>query len=237
VDNIPLGVDYRRVLTDAVAQSDVMLVVIGRQWLRVADERGHRRLDNPGDPVRIEVEAALARGIPVIPVLVQDAPMPQERELPPSLAPLAYRQGVVVRGDPFFHRDMDSLVSRLDAIFAPAPPPPQPQPAPGAPPAPSQPPSAQQITLSADRFPRRLGQLGFAAYRTARGAEYIAPPLCAVSAGPFLMGSDNRFDPQAEDRELPQHSVTLAAFQIGKFPVTVAEYACFVRAGQKAPQD
>lgn len=102
---------------------------------------------------------------------------------------------------------------------------------------PQQPAGLQPITLPANQFPPRLGQLGFAAYRSARGAEYILPPLCAVSAGPFLMGSDPDIDRQADNSELPQHNVTLAAYQIGKFPVMVAEYACFVRAGQKAPQD
>jgi formylglycine-generating enzyme required for sulfatase activity len=50
------------------------------------------------------------------------------------------------------------------------------------------------------------------------------------------MGSDPKRDSQAEDCEKPQHRVTPAAFQIGRYPVTVAEYACFVRAGHAAPQ-
>jgi formylglycine-generating enzyme required for sulfatase activity len=222
-DNIPPGADFRRILSDAVAQCDVMLVVIGHQWVSITDERGKRRLENPSDFVRIEVEAALARNVPVIPVLVQNAAMPQERELPSSLTPLAYRNGILVRSNnPFFHGDMELLIHKLDALFAPAPPPPAP--------------GAQQVALPAERFPPGLSKLGFAAYRTARGAEYIAPPLCAVPAGAFLMGSDKRTDPQAYDSEQPQHSVTLTAFQIAKYPVTVAEYACFVRAGQMAPE-
>ncbi len=235
VDNIPLGADFRRILSDEVAKCDVMLVVIGRQWVNIADEHGQRRLDNPNDFVRIEVEAALARNIPVIPVLVQNTVMLQERELPTSLAPLTYRNGMPVRSnDPFFHGDMDLLIHKLDVLFAPAPA----QPAASAPPVPlPQPPSAQAVKLPADKLPVRLSQLGFTAYHTARGAEYMAPPLCTVPAGSFLMGSDKRTDPQVYDSELPQHAVNLAAFQIGTFPVTVAEYACFVRVGQKPPQD
>jgi uncharacterized protein len=99
VDAIPLGVDFRRVLTDEVAKCDVMLVVIGRWWVGIADARGHRRLGDPNDFVRIEVEAALARNIPAIPILVQNAPMPQAQDLPSSLAPLAYRNSIAVRGD------------------------------------------------------------------------------------------------------------------------------------------
>jgi hypothetical protein len=118
VDAIPLGVDFRRVLTDEVAKCDVMLVVIGRQWLSITDEHGQRRLDSPSDFVRIEVEAALAREFPVIPVLVQNVRMPQERDLPASLAELAYRNNIVVHSDPYFHRDMDLLIGQLDALFA-----------------------------------------------------------------------------------------------------------------------
>jgi formylglycine-generating enzyme required for sulfatase activity len=233
VDNIPLGVDFRQVLTTEVAKCDVMLVIIGRQWVTMSDERSQRRLDNASDFVRIEVEAALARNIPVIPVLVQNAPMPQERGLPASLVPLAYRNGIAVRGDPYFHGDMDLLIRRLDALFAPAPAQSVSQPAPA-----QQPVGRQPITLSAEKLPPRLSQLGFAAYHSAHGAEYILPPLCAVPAGPFLMGSDpNRDKHGYGDDEKPQHTVTLAAFQISKCPVTVAEYACFVRAGQEEPNN
>ena len=116
VDNIPLGVDFRTVLTGAVGQCAAMLVVIGRQWLGATDEGGRPRLELPGDFVRIEIEEALARDIPVIPVLVQNASMPQEHELPPSLAPLAYRNGLGVRADPYFHGDVTLLINRLTPL-------------------------------------------------------------------------------------------------------------------------
>jgi formylglycine-generating enzyme required for sulfatase activity len=85
-----------------------------------------------------------------------------------------------------------------------------------------------------DRFPQRLADLGFTAHSN-KGIQYILPPLCLVPAGPFLMGSDPKRDPVAAkeswtDREKPQHTVTLPACEIARFPVTVAEYACFVRA-------
>ena len=118
VDTIPLGLDFRRILNEEVAKCDVMLVAIGRQWVSITDVYGQRRLENPSDFVRIEVEAALARDIPVIPVLVQDAPMPQERELPTTLGSLAYRNGITVRGGRHFHADIDLLIRRLDMLFA-----------------------------------------------------------------------------------------------------------------------
>ncbi len=58
------------------------------------------------------------------------------------------------------------------------------------------------------------------------------PPLCTVPDGSFLMGSDPIKDHAAHRNEQPEHSVTLGAFQIGKYPVTTAEYACFWRAEQ-----
>jgi formylglycine-generating enzyme required for sulfatase activity len=85
-----------------------------------------------------------------------------------------------------------------------------------------------------DHFPPRLASLGYRAMFL-NGAEVILPPLCAVAAGAFLMGSDKGAEPQAYNGESPQQRLTLAAFQIGKYPVTVAEYACFVRAGHGEP--
>jgi formylglycine-generating enzyme required for sulfatase activity len=84
-------------------------------------------------------------------------------------------------------------------------------------------------------FPQSLRQLGFTRHWTKDNVEYILPPACDAPAGPFLIGSDPKKDKGTVDDEKPQHSVTLAAFQIGKYPVTVAEYACFVRAGQEEP--
>ncbi|MGH6622879.1 MAG: toll/interleukin-1 receptor domain-containing protein, partial [Burkholderiaceae bacterium] len=114
VDSIPLGVDFRSHLGNVVGRCDLLLAVIGPQWLAVVGPNG-RRLDDPSDFVRIEIEAALARNIPVIPVLVGGAELPAERELPASLAALTYRNGMAVRPDPDFHRDMDRLITGLEA--------------------------------------------------------------------------------------------------------------------------
>jgi formylglycine-generating enzyme required for sulfatase activity len=84
-------------------------------------------------------------------------------------------------------------------------------------------------------LPAHLEQLGFEV-RQSGAVAYILPPLCAVSAGTLQMGSEKkRRDPQAEDDERPRHPVALGAFQIGRFPVTIAEYACFVAAGLREP--
>jgi hypothetical protein len=117
VDSIPLGVDFRTHLTDGVQRCEILLAVIGKHWLEVGSERGTRRLDDDSDFVRIEIEAALRRDIPVIPVLVQGAPMPSQDNLPPTLKALAFRNGTQVRPDPDFGRDVKRLITRMDAIF------------------------------------------------------------------------------------------------------------------------
>ena len=98
---------------------------------------------------------------------------------------------------------------------------------------PQRPPAAVNVP---DRLTPRLVQLGFAVYRRG-GTECIVPPMSDVPAGPFLMGSDRRKDKSAFDDEKPRHSVTLAAFQIARYPVTVAEFVCFVSAGQRMPEN
>lgn len=117
VDDIPLGTDFRTVLDEAVGDCAVLLAVIGRDWLTVTDERGQRRIDDPADYVRIEIESALERNIPVIPVLVRGASMPGEDDLPASIGAFAYRNGIPIRSDPDFHRDMDRLIQALGDLL------------------------------------------------------------------------------------------------------------------------
>jgi hypothetical protein len=94
VDHIPAGVDFVDHLHSQVAACDVFLAVIGPNWLNAKDERGRRRFDNPDDFVTIEIAAALARNIRVIPVLVDGARTPKADRLPDSVKPLARRNAV-----------------------------------------------------------------------------------------------------------------------------------------------
>ena len=113
VDSIPFGVDFRIHLDAQVAKCEVFLAVIGRDWLKKRGGKGKSRLDDPGDFVRIEIESALKRQIPVIPVLVSGVSIPPAERLPASLQDLPYRNGIPVRPDPDFHRDMDRLIEYL----------------------------------------------------------------------------------------------------------------------------
>jgi len=90
------GDDYVRVLQDAVGSCQVLVAVIGPQWLTMQHAEGGRRLDREDDWVRIEIVTALRRGVRVIPVLVAGAVHFSRDELPPDLAPLADRQTLVL---------------------------------------------------------------------------------------------------------------------------------------------
>jgi hypothetical protein len=121
VDSIPLGTNFKEYLDRKVSECNVLLAIIGDGWTESSDASGKRRLDDPQDFVRLEIESALERGIPVIPLLVRGAPMPSEKDLPASLRKLVYQNGIPIRPDPDFHRDMDRLISALDEMIATAP--------------------------------------------------------------------------------------------------------------------
>lgn len=119
VDNIALGVDFRAVLDQTVSKCQVFLAVIGSEWLSTTDQDGRRRLDDPADFVRIEIESALNRDIPVIPLLVAGATMPAAEDLPESLRGLAFRNGTQIRPAPDFSIDMARLIKNLRRNFDP----------------------------------------------------------------------------------------------------------------------
>lgn len=116
VHSIPYGVDFRTHLTQQLGRCQVMVAVIGSTWLSVSDAEGRRRLENPDDWVRAEIETALGREIPVIPLLVGGARLPKANELPEILRDLAYRTAAPARPDPDFHQDMRRLIRRIEEI-------------------------------------------------------------------------------------------------------------------------
>src|SRR6516162_7310172 len=116
VDNIPVGINFEDYLNNQVAQCDAMLSVIGPSWLNAKDETNQRRLDKPDDFVAIELSAALARNILVIPVLVDSTHMPKASELPDSLKPFALRNAIQVRNTNF-GSDAEQLITKMrDAL-------------------------------------------------------------------------------------------------------------------------
>lgn len=116
IDRLRAGQKFPAVLEDKLEQSKVMLAIIGPNWLEVRDERGSRRLDDPSDWVRLEIERSLARNIPVIPVLVAGASLPAKRDLPSSLHLLVEHQCARVTTDGF-RNDMAGLASDLSELM------------------------------------------------------------------------------------------------------------------------
>ena len=112
IDAIPPGVDFGDHIEAAVARCDVLLALIGPRWSTVTDETGLRRLDDPGDFVRLEIEAALRRNIRVVPVLIQGGRMPRPDDLPEELRPLTRRNSFEL-SDARFRFDADRLIDIL----------------------------------------------------------------------------------------------------------------------------
>ncbi|MBZ0298428.1 MAG: toll/interleukin-1 receptor domain-containing protein [Anaerolineae bacterium] len=115
VANILPGANFRVVLEREVSACDLMIVVMGREWL---NQENMQRLHDENDFVRFEIETALKRDIPIIPVWVSRRnTMPEVDKLPTSVRDLVNRQAIAIRADPDFHGDVDRLIVRISDIF------------------------------------------------------------------------------------------------------------------------
>jgi hypothetical protein len=115
IDKIEPGADFVDVIDHALDGCDVVLALIGKHWLSATDSKGRRRLDDPDDYVRLELEAALARGMRLIPVRVGGADMPSSADLPDTLRALARRQAVEI-SDHRWRYDVETLSGRLEQL-------------------------------------------------------------------------------------------------------------------------
>jgi hypothetical protein len=121
VDAIDPGEDFTQVVEQSVGSCDVLLAVIGRRWVTTADSAGRRRLDNPSDWVRVEIQTALDRAdTRVIPTLVQGAEMPRSNELPEPMRKLSHRNAVKL-SDTGWRHDVERLIRSLEEIAGAAP--------------------------------------------------------------------------------------------------------------------
>jgi hypothetical protein len=115
VDLAP-GIDFVEQITEAVGACDALLVVMGPTWATTLDDRGHARLADPNDFVRLELETALRRpDVRVIPLLVAGARMPDPDDLPESVRTLARRNALGL-SDLRWRDDVRRLVSTLDEL-------------------------------------------------------------------------------------------------------------------------
>ncbi|MFP5317518.1 MAG: toll/interleukin-1 receptor domain-containing protein [Acidimicrobiia bacterium] len=117
VAGIDPGEDFADKLAANVADCDVLLAVIGRRWITVADSHGRRRLDDPQDWVALEIRMALDRDVTVVPVLVSGAKMPTAADLPERLAPLARRNAIEI--GPQWGADVERLGDVIERAARP----------------------------------------------------------------------------------------------------------------------
>ncbi len=111
IDSFPFGHDFRRAISTEIEACDAVIAVIGRHW---AGDENRRRIGEENDFVRIELEAALARNIPLVPLLVDGASMPTPSELPGDLQALAFRNAAEVDVGRDFHVHIDRILRSLD---------------------------------------------------------------------------------------------------------------------------
>ena len=119
IDSMPAGVDFHDHLQEILADCGALLVVIGKSW-RSQRKGQPARIMDPDDWVRIEVETALERSIPVVPLLIDGASLPARDHLPESLWPLLRRNAVPVDSGRDFHAQMTRLVRDLRLQLDPA---------------------------------------------------------------------------------------------------------------------
>jgi hypothetical protein len=112
VHDLTIGEDFKSALQSFLSDCEVVIAVIGPRWNDIIRD-GKRRLDHPGDFVRLELEAALSSNVLVVPLRVSGAPMPDESELPESLKPLLDRQAAEITRT-LFRPATQNLIARIE---------------------------------------------------------------------------------------------------------------------------
>lgn len=186
LEGLDYGEDFGEALDRQLQHCQVLLALIGPQWLAAPDGHDGRRLDDENDFVRIELRTALQRGIRVVPVLLDGALMPRTSDLPADLQPLLRRQALELEFRKF-DADIARLVGSLRRILtaaAPAPPAqaatPVPPPTPKPEPVPEPAPPPVQTLLST--LPVGEAQEGEGA-GSSGGAGWLKPKTVGIAAG------------------------------------------------------
>ena len=116
IDNIRLGEDFVQKITQEVEACDILLALIGTKWLE-PDANGRRRIDDPNDFVYLEIKTALERGVMLIPILVDGAPMPSADSLPSDIGALVRRQALELNPN-LFKGGTDQLLEHLESTLS-----------------------------------------------------------------------------------------------------------------------
>ncbi|MET0842114.1 MAG: toll/interleukin-1 receptor domain-containing protein [Methyloceanibacter sp.] len=115
IDNIPFGGDFRRHIDDALKSSDLLIALVGPRW--AGGEGKDAKITREADPVRVEIETALKQNITVLPVLLDEARMPEPSELPESIREFAYRNAAEVESGRDFDIHVDRLIKAVEQIL------------------------------------------------------------------------------------------------------------------------
>lgn len=142
IDTIKPGLDFTDVIEESLKSCDILLALIGPNWLNLKDTNGKRRIDADNDFIRLEIAEALKRKIQVIPVLVDGANLPATEDLPDDIKGLVRRQAYEISNKRWKY-DVEELVKCLK----PADPKPGPKPNPGPIPRPTPIPPVQPTNI------------------------------------------------------------------------------------------
>gem|GEM_PF-3541347 len=116
-DEVDAGGSISSTIREAIKECEVVIVIIGRQWLSMTDDEGQRKIDNDQDYTRLELEAAFEMDKHVIPVLIESATVPSREELPQLLRRLSDNSGIKVRPDERnFMSDMRAVLAGLKRL-------------------------------------------------------------------------------------------------------------------------
>src|SRR6266576_4289148 len=119
-DSIPPGADFRQHIKQMIERSNLVIAIIGPHWLGEQPDAS-RRIDNPADFVRLEIAYALERGVPVIPVLINNTPMPSSEKLPQEIEGVAFRNALSLDTGIDFHHHADRLITGIGKAMDIAP--------------------------------------------------------------------------------------------------------------------
>jgi hypothetical protein len=115
IDSIPFGIDFRQQIQEAVTRNDILLALIGPRW--IGARKAGTRISDDKDPIRIEIETALNRRMPLIPVLVGGATMPKSSALPESIQRLCFLNAAEIDDGRDFHQHVDRLIRAMDRLL------------------------------------------------------------------------------------------------------------------------
>jgi hypothetical protein len=113
--SIEPGTEWPKELEEALQKAQIVIVVIGTEWIRISDEFGLRRIDQENDWVRREIEFALRENKKLLPLLVRGAKMPPSNKLPTSISALTQRQAVDIR-DAYWDHDIKLVLEQLRLV-------------------------------------------------------------------------------------------------------------------------